>query len=116
MARILVCEPNSEVRALLAPGAPRRGHAPGFGGTGAGDPRPDDADVLLVEPADRRALAAAQALRQRDDELPIVCTSIYPATRGAHGLRPVAYLVKPFPLGELERVLVEAVGRVSAPA
>ena len=116
MARILVCEPNSEVRALLAHVVARLGHEPCFVGNGAGDALPDDADVLLVEPADRRALAAAQALRQRDDELPIVCTSIYPATRGAHGLRPVAYLVKPVPLGELERVLVEAVGRVSVPA
>lgn len=111
-----MCEPNSEVRALLAHVVARLGHEPLFAETGPGDVLPPDADVLLIEPADRRALSAAEVLRLRDAALPIVCTSIYPATREFHRLRPVAYLLKPFPLVELERALDAAVARLSVAA
>ncbi|MGH3022134.1 MAG: hypothetical protein ACRDNI_00630 [Gaiellaceae bacterium] len=116
MARILVFEPNPEVRALLAHVVTRLGHEPVYAEDGPGDFLPDDADVLLIEPADRRALSVAQMLRLRHGGLPIVCTSIFPATPESQELRPVAYLVKPFSLVELERALDEAVGRVSVPA
>jgi two-component SAPR family response regulator len=90
----------------------RLGHEPVYTG-GPGDALPDDVDVILLEPADTRALGAAQVLRLRHEQLPIVCASIYPETADARRLAPVAYLVKPFPLAELERALTTAVERLS---
>jgi two-component SAPR family response regulator len=93
----------------------RLGHDPVYPQAGPGDILPDDVDVILFEPADPRALAAVQVLRLRHEHLPIVCASIYPETANARRLAPVAYLVKPFPLGELERALRTAVERISLP-
>ncbi|MGH3015703.1 MAG: hypothetical protein ACRDNN_12210 [Gaiellaceae bacterium] len=112
MARILVCDPNPEVRALMGYVVSRLGHEPVYPG-GPGDVLPHDVDVLLLEPADPRSLGAAQVLRLRHEHLPIVCASIYPETVHARRLAPVAYLVKPFPLAELERALTTAVERIS---
>ncbi len=111
--RILVCEPQTEVRDLLAHVVERLGHEPVFP---VG--RPDDtlpaggADVVLVEPADAGARAAAEALLRRQEGIPVVCASIYPDSGQARGLRPVAYLVKPFALAELELALTAAVESV----
>jgi CheY-like chemotaxis protein len=115
MARILVCDPHPEVRALLGHVVSRLGHEPVYAGGGPGDVLPEDVDVILLEPADPRALGAAQVLRLRHEHLPIVCASIYPETANSRRLQPVAYLVKPFPLGELERALATAVERISLP-
>ena len=115
MARILVCEPHPEVRALLAHVVSRLGHEAVHAEDGPGEAVPDDVDVMLLEPADPRALAAAQVLRLRHERLPIICASIYPETQNSRRLGPVAYLVKPFPLAELERALATAVERVTLP-
>ena len=90
----------------------RLGHEPVYTSC-PGDVLPDGVDVILLEPADTRALGAAQVLRLRHERLPIVCASIYPETADARRLAPVAYLVKPFPLAELERALTTAVERLS---
>ena len=99
MAKILVCEPHSEVRSLLGHVVGRLGHEvvfpEGDGGAGLLDAA---VDVLVIEPADPRALAAAQILRLQREDI------------------PVAYLVKPFALGELEAALHAAVGRVGVAA
>ena len=68
-----------------------------------------DVDVLVIEPADPSALSTARALRLRRRELPIICASIYPDSPGAERLRPLAYLMKPFALVDLERALLAAV-------
>ena len=114
MARILVCDPNPEVRALMGHVVSRLGHEPVYP-RGRDDVLPQAVDVLLLEPADPRALGAAQALRLGHEQLPIVCASIYPQTADARRLAPVAYLMKPFPLAELERALTAAVERLSLP-
>lgn len=90
----------------------RLGHEPVYTSR-PGDVLADGVDVILLEPADTRALGAAQVLRLRHERLPIVCASIYPETADARRLAPVAYLVKPFPLAELERALTTAVERLS---
>ncbi|MGH3036963.1 MAG: hypothetical protein ACRDMU_07255 [Gaiellaceae bacterium] len=114
MARILVCDPHPEVRALMGHVVSRLGHEPVYP-SGPGDALPRDVDVLLIEPADPGALGAAQVLRLRHEQLPIVCASIYPETAEARRLAPVAYLMKPFPLRELERALMTAVERLWQP-
>jgi DNA-binding response OmpR family regulator len=114
MARILISEPHPEVRALLDHVVTRLGHDPAHLGGPPGDGLPDGKiDVLLLEPVDPRSLAAAQVLRLRNQQLPIVCASIHPETGHTRRLRPCAYLVKPFALAELERALAAAVERIS---
>ena len=53
-------------------------------------------------------------MRARNEQLPIVCASIYPESDEVESLRPLAYLLKPFGLEELERALCAAVDSVSA--
>jgi CheY-like chemotaxis protein len=115
--RILVCEPHAEVRALLGHVVERLGHEPVYATGRRGDVLPEgDVDVLILEPADPAALTAAESLRLEHEELPIVCASIYPDSDAAERLRPLAYLVKPFGLSDLERALCAAVDSVGAPA
>ncbi|MGH3035499.1 MAG: hypothetical protein ACRDON_13230 [Gaiellaceae bacterium] len=110
MAKILVCEPHEEVRELLGHVVARLGHEPVFTPDGPHEAFDmHDVDVLLIEPADPRALAAAQILRLERERMPIVCASIYPPTPNTGRLDPVAYLVKPFGLHELEQALETAV-------
>lgn len=117
MARVLICEPNSEVRGLLAHVVTRLGHEtvvpaeesqPGFDARAV--------DVLVIEPADPRALAAAQILRLQREDVPIVCASIHPPSSHTLRLEPVAYIVKPFALGELEDAVRAAVARLGVVA
>ena len=117
MARILVCEPHTEVRSLLGHVVGRLGHEAVFPGEdGDAGFRHVDVDVLVIEPADPRALAAAQILRLQREDIPIVCASIYPPSPHSRRLGPVAYLVKPFALGELEAALDAALARVGVAA
>jgi DNA-binding response OmpR family regulator len=115
--RIMVVEPHAEVRALLGHVVERLGHEAVFPSGRRGEVLPDgDVDVLLLEPADPWARATAERLRHERSELPIVCASIYPDLAQLGGLRPCAYLVKPFGLSELERALRAAVDSVAVSA
>jgi CheY-like chemotaxis protein len=117
VARILVCEPHPEVRSLLAHVVGRLGHEAVFPErNGGGSLTAASADVLVIEPADPPALALARTLRQRQEDVPIVCASIYAPSLETRRLAPVAYLVKPFALGELESALTEAVACVGVTA
>lgn len=117
MARILVSEPHPEVQGLLAHVVGRLGHKAVFPErNGGGALKAPSADVLVIEPADPHALALARTVRQRGEDTPIVCASIYPPSLETRRLAPVAYLVKPFSLGDLEAALVAAVASVRVPA
>jgi CheY-like chemotaxis protein len=114
--RILVVEPHAEVRALLGHVVERLGHEPVFPTGRRGEHLPiDEVDVLLLEPADPAALATAERLLRRRRTIPVVCASIYPSLERAAPLRPLAYLVKPFGLAELESALRSAVEALTAP-
>jgi CheY-like chemotaxis protein len=116
VARVLVCEPHPEIRGLLAHVVGRLGHEAVFPeGNGGGSLTAADADVLVIEPADPHALSTAQSLRREGREVPIVCASIYPPSAETRRLEPVAYLVKPFGLGELEAALSRAVPAFASP-
>jgi DNA-binding response OmpR family regulator len=118
--KVLVCEPHSEVRALLGHVVERLGHEAVYPTGRRGEVVVGDVDVLLLEPADRDARVAAESLRARREGLPIVCVSIDPEPERVAYLQPLAYLVKPFGLADLERALCAAAesvaARVSAPA
>jgi DNA-binding response OmpR family regulator len=109
MARILIHEPHPDVRVLLEAIVRRAGHEP----VGLGELTSDDApELLILEPASAEGLAAAAKLRRRLEDLPIICASIESPTDVTKALEPVAYLMKPFRLGELEA----AIGAALAPA
>jgi DNA-binding response OmpR family regulator len=105
MARILIHEPHPDVRVLLAAVVRRAGHDP----VGQGELAIDDTpELMILEPASADGLAAAAKLRRRLGDLPIICTSIEPPNGATKALAPVAYLVKPFRLGELEAAIASA--------
>ncbi|MFL6019747.1 MAG: hypothetical protein ACJ74A_01290 [Gaiellaceae bacterium] len=105
MARILIHEPHPDVRVLLEAVVTRAGHEP----VGHGELTNGDAPHLMIlEPASAEGLAAAARLRGRLEGLPIICASIEPPSIASKQLQPVAYLVKPFPLAELERAIAGA--------
>lgn len=110
MAQILVLEPHPEVRDLLVRIVRRLGHEP-IVQQGAGDIEPPAADVVLVEPSEDGALSVARAAHDQHGSA-VVCVSIYPPSEGAMALEPVAYLLKPFTLLQLEHALVAALERV----
>jgi DNA-binding response OmpR family regulator len=98
VARILIVEPHPDVRELFARVLARLGHETvrleDLGG--------DDAAVAaaVLEPAFPGALELARSLRARG--VPVVCASIEPCTSEVRALEPVAHLLKPFALRELE--------------
>jgi hypothetical protein len=79
---------------------------------GHGELTDDDApQVMILEPAYADGLAAAARLRGRLEGLPIICASIYPPSDESSALGPVAHLIKPFRLRELEAAIVSALAR-----
>jgi CheY-like chemotaxis protein len=103
VGRILICEPDPEVRELLRRVVERRGHEAILEPNGL-----RDLAAVVLEPSDVVSVEVAQAARARDPGLPIVCASIDPPTAGSRRLAPVAHVVKPFTLAELDRALAAA--------
>ena len=111
MARILILEPQPEIRELVAHVVTRLGHV-----ALTQPPDHDDIDAIVLEPESLHGLALAHQLHARFPELPIVCESIAPPGPRTSDLNPAAYLLKPFGLDELERVLVDALAAASSDA
>jgi CheY-like chemotaxis protein len=106
MARILISEPHPDLRVLIEAVVRRTGNEP----VGHGELTYDDdaPAVMILEPASADGLAAAAGLRRRLEDLPIICTSITPPSDETRSLGPVAHLIKPFRLGDLEAAIVSA--------
>ena len=101
---VLVLEPDPEIRDLVGLVAQRIGLD-----VVADVPTPSlSIDVVVVEPESFRAFLAAQVLRERFPELPIICVSIAPPSPKTAELRPLMYVQKPFTLDELKRALTRA--------
>ena len=103
MARVLICEPHPEVRELLSRVVVRLGHDPVHDDTALGP-----VDAIVLEPAHAPSVERAAAFRAVDETTPVVCASIELPDAGSRRLSPVAYLVKPFALPELENALRRA--------
>jgi DNA-binding response OmpR family regulator len=102
MARVLISEPHPDCRALLELVVLRAGHEP----RGHGELADDEAlELMILEPESADGLAVAAAARSRQEDLPIICTSIRPPSVATETLRPAAYLVKPFRLADLESAM-----------
>jgi len=108
--RVLVAEPNGDVRSLIEIVVRRLGHEPVVHVDGAEEPPAVDAAV--VEPGVGDGLALARSLFDR--RVPTVFTSIFPVEPELLDLDPVAYFVKPFPLYALAGALTAALARAGA--
>ena len=108
---MLICEPHPEVRELLRRIVVRLGHEPMLD-----DARLQPVDAILLEPAHAPSVERARAFRAADGNTPIVCTSIELPDAGTRRLEPIAYLVKPFALPDLEAALAEALQSQTATA
>lgn len=115
MARILIAEPNLEVRQLLEQVVRRLGHEPIQPPSSLLLDALPEADVLLVEPAWGEGLALTLALSRERPGLPVVCASSYAPSSDVLELQPVARLLKPFSLAELEAAIEPALVRAPPP-
>jgi DNA-binding response OmpR family regulator len=104
VARILIVEPHTDIRALLELVVRRLGHEPHV--WDGSNLEPLHADAAVIEPGEGVGLALARRLRRLG--VPVLFTSIFPADHDALELQPAAYLVKPFPLYALETALTAA--------
>jgi CheY-like chemotaxis protein len=103
MARILVVEPHAEVRELLERVVRRLGHEPV---RPSGDDVLGEVDAAILEPAALGGHDVGRALRKAG--IPTVFVSIFPLSTELRELEPVAHVLKPFALAELERAVLAA--------
>ncbi len=104
VARILIIEPNDEVRGLISWVVRRLELEPLEYDRFAEVP---DVAAILVEPAAAGAVEAARTVREATGA-GVICVSIQLPDADSATLEPAAYLLKPFPLLELERALLTA--------
>jgi hypothetical protein len=100
VARVLICEPHGDTSDLLELVVRRLGHEPVRYSDGE---TADAFDAAVIEPGEERGYDLARRLSELG--VPLLFTSIYPASAASTALRPAAYLLKPFPLYALERAL-----------
>jgi CheY-like chemotaxis protein len=88
--RILIAEPNDDVRSLLELTVSRLGYD-----VVAAESQDlhHDVDAIILEPGD--AVGRSIVARLGDDSPPVICLSIYPREQGLEPSKSVAYLVKP---------------------
>ncbi len=110
VARILIFEPHRDIRSLLEIVVTRLGHEPVVSDE-LGETTPK-VDAAVIDPGEGDGLSLARHLRQNG--VPVVFTSIFPAGPETLDLAPTAYLVKPFPLYSLEQALASAIAPARA--
>ena len=99
MPRVLVHEPDRELRELFGRMLESLGFTPVTGG---------DAVAALVEPGDLAGRLLLHTLRLSRPELPVVCVSVYPLDDEVAALAPAAYLTKPVSTADLGGALAAA--------
>jgi hypothetical protein len=95
--RVLIAEPDADVRELLELTVERLGYEPVAG------VEPAEVDAVLVEPGS--PLGNSLLCRLGDDAPPVICLSIYPREHGLEPAQSVAYLMKPAPAADIAEVL-----------
>lgn len=105
--RILIEQPNEDVRDLLAEHCRRMGMEPIFreGEMEKGLP---DIDMIVAEPASPGSQCLLSALEAQGRKVPIVFASIYPPTGGITTSPAVAYLVLPCARQRFEQTVAQA--------
>jgi CheY-like chemotaxis protein len=103
--KVLILEPDAELRDLFAHIIGRLGHE------AVGASNGTRLDLVLLEPVSDEDLAVARALRREQPELPVICASTISADGRVAELSPVSYLLKPFSPAELSRAIDRALAR-----
>jgi CheY-like chemotaxis protein len=102
--RILISEPNDDVRALLELIVRRLGyHAVAADDEAAA---PVDVDAMLLEPACEVGQATLDSYGEAAP--PVVCLSVYPREEGLEPSGSVAYLLKPASTASIAEALAAA--------
>lgn len=97
--RILVCEPDRDVRALLELSLEKLGHEPVHSEF-------EVVDAIVLEPG--CAVAQARLRRFGDDAPPVICVSIHPPEADLAPPQTVDYVMKPVARGRLAAALRRA--------
>lgn len=105
VARILILEPHSEVRDLMAYVVEDAGHEVVLDQEGAAP-----ADAMLLEPTSPFVRRVARRVLAERPQTTVVCVSIGPPSTVSSSLRPAVHVLKPFSLGELKQALADALG------
>jgi hypothetical protein len=100
---VLICEPHPEVRELLSRIVKRMGHEPVLD-----DAAVSRVEAIVVEPAHCPSIERALAFRAFAGDVPVICASIDLPNGGTRRLAPVAHLVKPFALPDIEAAISRA--------
>jgi CheY-like chemotaxis protein len=103
---VLICEPHPEVRELLRRIVTRLGHEPVLDDAALGQ-----VEAIVVESAHMPSVERAQAFRAVAGDVPVICASIDFPNGGTKRLQPVAHLVKPFALPDIEAALTHALAQ-----
>lgn len=104
MARVLIAEPVLDLRLLAEQAVLELGHEPVLLENHV---RGERVDLLLLATFDGMT-AVVDDLGPQRRSVPIICLGTLPASDQARSLRPLAYLVKPYTLDELQRALDRA--------
>jgi CheY-like chemotaxis protein len=104
VARILILEPQPEIRELVERVAERLGlevltEEPLDGET---------VDLVVLEPEGGDGLERATRLRSKEPNLPLIFASIAPPSAATRALAPHVHLLKPFTLKDLSDALSSA--------
>lgn len=113
MGRVLIVEPDEDIRELLVERCRRVGLEPLTGGLDEQGRLPD-VDLIVAEPASAKTQAVLAAHRAQRSDTPIVFVSIYPPASGVLKSQAVAYLVLPCSSEDFERALSKALSRGAA--
>ncbi len=110
MARVLIVDPEPDLRLLAAEAVSELGHE----AVVLEQPEPPGAvDVLMIAPCeDMRALV--ERLRAAFEDPPVVLVSVTPPGEESRALRPASYLAKPYTLKALDQALVRALATKEA--
>jgi CheY-like chemotaxis protein len=110
LRRVLIVEPDEDVRELLVERCRRLGLDPVAQGVDE-EGRLPEVDLIVAEPASQEAQEVLSAHGAQQSGVPIVFVSIYPPASGVLRSPAVAYLVLPCSSEELERALSKALTR-----
>ena len=102
MKRVLVADPDADVRSLIQTTLRKLGYEPVCPSASLSGP-PPQVDAVVLEPSGPYGHAVLR--RFGEDAPPVICFSIYPPEAGLAPSGSVAYLVKPSSCDELGEAL-----------